>query len=201
MVSVLAFPVQTVAVIGAGIMGRGIAQGTALGGYRTILEDLLPNALRKAKDEFRDTLYQAVEMEEATAEAANAALARLECADSVEDAAREADFIIEAVPDELESKLEIFTLLDKICRPQTMLTSNTSLLSITEIASVTYRPNKCVGMRFVIPVHKMKQLEVVGARDTDEQTIAAAVEVGRRMGKQVLVVQDSQISSPTSSTL
>lgn len=201
MVSVLTLPVQTVAVIGAGIMGRGIAQGTALGGYRTILEDLLPNALRKAIDEFRDTLYQAVEMEEATAEAANAALARLECADSVEEAAREADFIIEAVPDELESKLEIFTLLDKICRPQTMLASNTSSLSITEIASVTYRPNKCVGMRFINPVHKMKQLEVIRARDTDEQTVATAVEVARRMGLQALVVDDNLTSSPAIAAL
>jgi 3-hydroxybutyryl-CoA dehydrogenase len=200
-VSVLTLPVQTVAVIGAGIMGRGIAQGTALGGYRTILEDLLPNALRKAIDEFRDTLYQAVEMEEATAEAANAALARLECADSVEEAAREADFIIEAVPDELESKLEIFTLLDKICRPQTMLASNTSSLSITEIASVTYRPNKCVGMRFINPVHKMKQLEVIRARDTDEQTVATAVEVARRMGLQALVVDDNLTSSPAIAAL
>ncbi len=97
---------------------------------------------------------------------ANAAFGRLEYAGSVEEAAREADLVIEAVPEEMESKIEIFTLLDKICRPGTILASNTSSLSITEIASVTYRAKKCVGMHFFNPVHKMKLLEVVrGARN------------------------------------
>jgi 3-hydroxybutyryl-CoA dehydrogenase len=189
-------PIQTVAVIGAGIMGRGIAHGAALGGYRTILEDLLPNALRKAEDEIRTALDESVELGEISVAAAKAAFGRLEYAGSVEEAAREADFVIEAVPDELESKIEIFTLLDKICRPHTMMASNTSWLSIAEIAGVTYRPRKCVGMRFVNPVHKMKLLEIVRTPDTDEETVVASVAVGRRMGKEVLVIQESPASSP-----
>ncbi len=91
----------------------------------------------------------------------------------------------------MESKIEIFTLLDKICRPTTMLASNTSSLSVTEIASVTYRAKKCVGMHFFNPVHKMKLLEVVRALETDDDTLATVVEVGKRMGKEVVVIKES----------
>jgi 3-hydroxybutyryl-CoA dehydrogenase len=183
--------VKTVAVIGAGIMGRGIAHAAAIGGYRTILEDLLPNALRKAESEIRANLDKAVELGKVNASDAQAALARIEYASSVDEAARQADLVIEAVPEELESKIEIFTLLDKICRPTTILASNTSSLSITEIASVTYRAKKCVGMHFFNPVHKMKLLEVVRALETDAETLAAAVDVGKRMGKEVVVVKEA----------
>ncbi len=183
--------IQTVAVIGAGTMGRGIAHAAAVGGYRTILEDLLPNALRKAESEIKAIQDKAVELGKATPADAAAALGRLTYAGSVEEAAREADLVIEAVPEEMESKIEIFTLLDKICRPQTILASNTSSLSITEVASVTYRAKKCLGMHFFNPVHKMKLLEVVRALETDDETLAAAIEVGRRMGKEVVVIRES----------
>ena len=183
--------VQTIAVIGAGIMGRGIAHASALGGYRTILEDILPAALRKAETEIRANLDKAVELNKVTAADADAAFRRLRYAGSVEEAAREADLVIEAVPEEMESKIEIFTFLDKICRPSTILASNTSSLSVTEIASVTYRAKKCVGMHFFNPVHKMKLLEIVRALETDEETLATAVEVGKRMGKEVVVIKES----------
>src|SRR6266851_3112395 len=98
-------------------MGRGIAQVAALGGYRTVLEDLLPAVLRKAEGEIRANLDKTVELKKVSAQEADAAFARLEYAGSVEEAAREADLVIEAVPEEMESKVEIFTLLDKICRP------------------------------------------------------------------------------------
>jgi 3-hydroxybutyryl-CoA dehydrogenase len=183
--------VRTIAVIGAGIMGRGIAHAAALGGYRTILEDLLPNALRKAETEIRANLDQAVELGKVDAADADAAFSRLEYAGSVDEAAREADLVIEAVPEELESKIEIFTMLDKICRPTTILASNTSSLSVTEIASVTYRAKKCVGMHFFNPVHKMRLLEVVRALETDADTLAAVVEVGKRMRKEVVVIKEA----------
>src|SRR5436305_839636 len=172
-------------------MGRGIAHAAAVGGYRTILEDLLPNALRKAESEIRAKLDKGVELNKVTAADAEAAFKRLEYAGSVEEAAREADLVIEAVPEEMESKIEIFTLLDKICRPTTILASNTSSLSVTEIASVTYRAKRCLGMHFFNPVHKMKLLEIVRALETDDATLAACVEVGRRMGKEVVVVKES----------
>jgi 3-hydroxybutyryl-CoA dehydrogenase len=183
--------VRTVAVIGAGIMGRGIAHAAALGGYRTILEDILPSALRRAGDEIRANLDKAVELGKVSAGEAKDAMGRMEYAGAVDEAARAADLVIEAVPEEMESKIEIFTLLDKICRPETILASNTSSLSITEIASVTYRPKKCVGMHFFNPVHKMKLLEIVRALETSDDTLATAVEVGRRMKKEVVVIKES----------
>src|SRR3954447_20442555 len=128
--------IKTVAVIGAGIMGRGIAHAAALGGFRTILEDVLPGALRKAESEIRANLDKAVEIGKVARPDADAAFGRLEYASSVEQAARDADLVIEAVPEEMESKVKIFTLLDKICRPATILASNTSSLSLTEISSV-----------------------------------------------------------------
>ena len=183
--------IKTVAVIGAGTMGRGIAHVAALGGFRTILEDLLPNALRKAESDIRANLDKSVELGKVSSDDARQAMSRMEYAGSVEQAVREADLVIEAVPEEMESKIEIFTLLDKICRPETILASNTSSLSITEIASVTYRAKKCLGMHFFNPVHKMKLLEIVKALETDEQTVNAAAEVGRRMGKEVVVIKES----------
>jgi len=183
--------IRTIAVIGAGIMGRGIAHAAALGGYRTILEDILPTALRKAETEIRSNLDKAVELGKVTKADADSAFERLEYASSVEQAAREADLVIEAVPEEMESKIEIFTLLDKVCRPTTILASNTSSLSVTEIASVTYRAPKCVGMHFFNPVHKMKLLEIVRALETSDDTLAGAVEVGRRMGKEVVAIKES----------
>ena len=192
--------VSTIAVIGAGTMGRGIAHVAALGGYRTILEDLLPNALRKAESEIRSHLEKAVESGKVSTGEAEAAFARLEYAGGVEEAAREADLVIEAVPEEMESKIEIFTLLDKICRPGTILASNTSSLSITEIASVTYRAKKCVGMHFCNPVHKMNLLEIVRALETDDDTLATAIDVGRRMGKEVVIIKESPTLSPAAFT-
>ena len=182
--------VGTIAVIGAGRVGRGIAQVAALGGYRTILEDLLPNALRRAESEIRDSLDQAVDSSRVSFEAARIAFSRLEFAGSVEEAARLADLVIEAVPEELESKIEMFTLLDKICRPGTILASHLTSLSITEISRVTYRAKNCLGMRFAEPVDREKRLEVIRGQETDDATLAAAVEVGRRMGKDVVVVKD-----------
>jgi 3-hydroxybutyryl-CoA dehydrogenase len=183
--------IKTIAVIGAGTMGRGIAHVAALGGYRTILEDLLPNALRRAESEIRTNLDKAVTLGKVAADDAEAAVGRLEYADSVESAAREADLVIEAVPEELESKIEIFTLLDKVCRPSTILASNTSSLSVTEIAGVTYRAKKCLGMHFFNPVHKMKLIEIVRAQETDDETLAAAIDVGKRMGKETVVIKES----------
>ena len=183
--------IKAIAVIGAGTMGRGIAHAAALGRYRTILEDILPGALRRAETEIRANLDKAVELGKVTSADAKAAFNRVEYAGSVDEAARQADLVIEAVPEEMESKIEIFTLLDKICRPTTILASNTSSLSLTEIASVTYRPTKIVGMHFFNPVHKMKLLEVVRALETDDDTLATAVDVGRRMGKEVVVIRES----------
>jgi 3-hydroxybutyryl-CoA dehydrogenase len=184
-------PIRTVAVIGAGVMGWGIAHAAALAGYRTILEDIVPASLRKAKTEIRAHLNKAVEQRRIEGPEADVVFSRIEYVSTVEEAARQADLVIEAVPDEMESKIEIFTLLDKVCKPGTILASNTACMSVTEMASVTYRASQCLGMRFFNPVESMKQLEVVRALETDEATIAACIEVGRRMGKEVVIVEES----------
>lgn len=192
--------IRTVAVIGAGILGRGIAYAAALGGYRTILEDLFPNALRKAETEIRAHLDRAVKLGRVNSAEADAAFARLEYAGSIDEAARQAELVIEAVPQELESKMEIFIMLDKFCRPGTILASNAASLSITEIASVTYRAKQCVGMRFFNPEHEGSRIEIVRALETDDDTLAAVVEVGRRMGKEVVVIHEAPAASPVAST-
>jgi 3-hydroxybutyryl-CoA dehydrogenase len=183
--------VRTVAVIGAGAMGRAIAHAAAVGGYRTILEDLLPNALRKAETEIHADLDNAVELGKLAAADANRALGRLEYAGAIDQAARDADLVIEAVPEEMESKIEIFTLLDKICRPATILASTTSSLSVSEISSVTYRANQCVGVHFFNPAPGTKRLEIVRTPETDDETLAAVVEVGKRMGKEIVVLKEA----------
>jgi len=183
--------VKTIAVIGAGIMGRGIAHAAALGGFRTILEDILPASLRRAETEIRGNLDKGVELGKFSRQQADDAFGRIEFASSIDEAARAAELVIEAVPEELESKIEIFTLLDKICAPPTILASNTSSLSITEISSVTYRAPRCIGMHFFNPVHKMKLLEIVRGLETDQFTIDACVDVGKRMGKEVVVIKES----------
>jgi 3-hydroxybutyryl-CoA dehydrogenase len=183
--------IKTVAVIGAGTVGRGVAHVAALGGYRTILEDILPASLRRAGGEIRGFLDQAIGMGRVSTADADAAFQRLEYAGTVEEAARQADLVIEAVPEEPESKREIFILLDKICRPHTILAANTRSLSVNEIASVTYRPHKVAGMRFIHPVQAMTRLELVRGQATDEATVAACAAVGRRLGMEVVVIEEA----------
>jgi len=183
--------IKTVAVIGAGNVGRGVAHAAALGGYRTILEDILPASLRRAGSEIRGYLDQAIGLGRVSRADADAAFQRLEYAGTVEEAARQADLVIESVPEELESKREIFILLDKICRPHTILAANTQSLSVTEIASVTYRPHEVAGMRFTHPVHAMTRLELVRGQATDDETVAACAAVGRRLGMEVVVIREA----------
>lgn len=183
--------VNTIAVIGAGTMGRGIAYAAALGGYRTILEDVSALVLQQGLAYVRETLEEGVARGKVTPQQKEQALARLGSAGSVEEACREADLLIEAVPEEMELKVDIFCILDKFAKPGAIFASNTSSLSISEIAAVTCRPEKCVGMHFFNPVPKMKLLEIVRALETSEDTLATCREVGRRMGKEVIVVRES----------
>jgi 3-hydroxybutyryl-CoA dehydrogenase len=184
--------IKTLAVIGAGSLGRSIAYAAALAGYRTIVEDILPASLRRAENEVRDHLAQAIAQGRLTEAKAAAALACLQYAGSVEEAARQADLVIEAVPDEMESKLEIFTLLDKISKPHTILACTTATLNVTEIASITYRPGKILGLCFSNLADEMGHLEIVRAAETDDETIAACAEIGRRMSKEVVVREEDK---------
>jgi 3-hydroxybutyryl-CoA dehydrogenase len=183
--------VKTIGVIGAGAMGRGIAYAAACGGYRTILEDVSPEMLEQGIAYIRQNLEQGLAHGKVTEEQRNIALANLTTSRSVEDLCREAELLIEAVPEEMEVKLEIFTLFDKFALPGAILASNTSSLSITELAAITFRAEHCIGMHFFNPVPKMKLLEIVRALETSEATVKACAEVGRRMGKEVVVIRES----------
>jgi 3-hydroxybutyryl-CoA dehydrogenase len=183
--------VKTIGVIGAGTMGRGIAYAAALGGYRTILQDVMPENLVNGTTWIKKALEEGVTRGKVTEEDSSAALRRIEAVSTVEAACRESDFLIEAVPEEMELKLELYTLFDKFARPNAVLASNTSSLSIAEMAEMTYRPELCVGMHFFNPVPKMRLIEIVRAPKTSDVTIAACREVGARMGKEVVVVKES----------
>lgn len=183
--------VKTITVVGAGTMGRGIALVAALGGYATVLEDISGQMLDAALAEIRTTLDEAVERGKTTRAEADVALSRIRPEKVLHNCARATDLVIEAVPEDMDTKIEVFTQLDQAAPPHTLFASNTSSLSITEMASVTYRPRQFLGMHFFNPVHKMKLLELVKGLETSEETLQAAEAVGRRMGKEAVWVRES----------
>lgn len=183
--------IQTIAVIGSGTMGRGIAYAAALGGYRTILEDVSAAMREQGVAWIHETLEEGLKRGKLTAEQKEGVFARLTTAASVEEACRPADMIIEAVPEDMELKLEIFTILDKFAKPGAILASNTSSLSVTEMAAITTRAEFCLGMHFFNPVQKMKLLEIVRALETSDAVVEACREAGGRMGKEAVVVRES----------
>ena len=176
--------------IGAATPGASIAQFAAAAGFHTILEDILPASLRRAEADIRLAFERSIARGASTRPAADAALARIEYASSVEQAARAADLVIEAVPDELESKIEILTLLDKLSRPATIFAVSSPSFSVAELAGVTYRAEKVLGMRFSLPLEKEELLEIVRTRETTDETVAACAEAGRRMVRKVMVREE-----------
>jgi 3-hydroxybutyryl-CoA dehydrogenase len=183
--------VKTIAVIGAGTMGRGIAYASALGGYRTILEDISHSKSQEAVAWIQRAFDEGVSRGKVEAAIRGVALKQLTTANKVEDAIREADLIIEAVPEEMEMKMELFTIFDKFAKANAIFASNTSSLSITEMSDVTVYRERCIGMHFFNPVPKMKLIELVKTPLTSDETVATCREIGRRMGKEVVVVKDS----------
>lgn len=184
-------PIRTVTVVGAGTMGHGIAQVAAQAGYAVRLADSVPGAAARGFERIRQNLDGALERGKATAESREAALARLTASDDVETAARGADLVIEAIPEKLELKRELFSRLEKILPPPSILATNTSSLSVAAIAGAVSHPERVVGMHFFNPVHLMKLVEVVTHPGTADATRDAAVAVARRMGKEPIVVKDS----------
>jgi len=183
--------IQNVAVLGAGLMGRGIAHAAALGGYATTLQDTSREQLDKAANEISAILEKGVAMGRVPEQEALEARRRLRTHTSLEDAARQADLVIEAVPERMDLKVEIFAQLDRVAPAHAILASNTSSLSITEMAAATRRAPQVVGMHFFNPVHRMKLLELVRALETSEKTLAQCEEVGRKMGKECVTVRES----------
>jgi 3-hydroxybutyryl-CoA dehydrogenase len=183
--------IQRIGVIGAGIMGRGIAQVAATGGFETWLQDIDPQQLAESVEKIDSSLQRAIERGKAPASTLAALRANLRTTTSLEEAGRAADLIIEAVPERIHLKLEILGELDRTCPAHTILATNTSSLSVTEIAAVTRRAPQVVGMHFFNPVPRMRLLEIVRALESNDATIHAVEDVGRRMDKDTVVVRES----------
>jgi 3-hydroxybutyryl-CoA dehydrogenase len=183
--------IQSIGVVGAGTMGRGIAYVSALGGYRTFLFDTQPGQIDGAMNTIRRDFDKAVEKGLVTREAADAALERLVPCTQLEQAGRESDLVIEAVPESMALKIELFQKLEPRCPGGTIFATNTSALSITEMAAATGRPHSVIGLHFFNPVPRMKLLEIVRGLETSDATVDVCREVGVRMGKEIAVVSES----------
>lgn len=183
--------IRNIAVIGSGLMGRGIAHVSALGGYRTTVVDISDEILQKALGTIRSEMDKAISIGKLTAEQKDKALSLLIPETSLEKAAADADLVIEAVPEDMKLKIETFSRLDKAAPPHAVFASNTSSMSITEMAAVTSRAPLFCGMHFFNPVHKMKLLEIVTGLETSPEVVKIAEEVGRQMGKETVVVRES----------
>lgn len=188
--------IRTIGVIGAGPLGCSIACASALAGYAAILEDVLPEIRKKGMQAIERTLLDTLARGEISAERKKQALANVSTAATVEDVCRVADLLIDALPEEFELKLEIFTIFDKFAKPGAILASATTTVSIQDLAAMTYRRENCVGLRFREPVAEMTHLEIVGARDTTDEVLEACTEVARRMGKPILATRELAASLP-----
>jgi 3-hydroxybutyryl-CoA dehydrogenase len=183
--------VQRVAVIGAGTMGTGIAQVAARAGYRTEIYDALEGAARRSIDRIGESLSRAVEKGKCTQEEREATLSRLSIAPDLETAASGADLVIEAAPEDLALKRDLFGRLSKAARSDAILASNTSSLPVTAIAAATSHPGRVVGLHFFNPVPVMKLLEIVQGERTDPMVVTTCRAIGARLGKEVVVVRDA----------
>src|SRR5271154_6857607 len=160
--------VKTIAIIGAGTAGRGIAYASALAGFRTIVEDVSDSMIAKALTWIRESLGKDV-LDPAAREAA---ISLISTSRIVDEAIRNADLIIETVPDELEMKLELFTIFDKFAKPNAIFASTTSLLSISDFSDIVIARDRCVGMRFFNERLNANLIEIVRTSYTSEETVA-----------------------------
>lgn len=174
--------VKKLYVVGSGAMGSGIAQTAATHGIQVIMNDINEEFVAKGYNKIKKSLEKAVTKGRMTEEAKGVALANLTTTVSLEDA-KDADFVIEAASENKEIKLGIFKQLDKICKPEAILASNTSSLPITEIAAATKRPDQVIGTHFFNPVPAMKLLEIVMGLQTSEATYEAALALGQQLEK------------------
>jgi 3-hydroxybutyryl-CoA dehydrogenase len=183
--------VKTIAVVGAGTMGRGIAYAAALGGFQTIIEDVNDSVLAKAMDWIREAFDEGVKRGKVETSLSEAALGRITTSSFVKEAIHDAELIIEAVPEEVEIKRELFAMLDKFAKPNAIFASNTSSLSISDFTDGVAAGHRCIGMHFFNPVPKMRLVEIVRMAQTSDETVAACVAVAHRMHKETVVVNEA----------
>jgi 3-hydroxybutyryl-CoA dehydrogenase len=181
--------IQTIVVVGAGTMGNGIAQTAAVAGYKVVMTDIDPQALARGRAAIAKSIEKLAAKKAVTDAQKAAALAV--ATDTSLDPAAQADLVIEAATENPQLKLKIFAELDRRAPADALLASNTSSIPITRLAGATGRPDQVIGMHFFNPVPLMKLLEVIRGLVTSDETMAAALEVGRRMGKEPIEAKDS----------
>ena len=181
--------IQKIFVVGGGFMGSGIAQTAITAGYQVVINDISDALVERSIAGIEKMLEKNVAKGRMTAEAKAAAMARLTGSASL-DGAADADLVIEAVAERADVKKRVFSQLSEICREDAILATNTSSISIAELACVVRRPERFLGMHFFSPVPLMKLLEIVRAIATSAETVAAAKEVGERLGKVCIVSKD-----------
>jgi len=181
--------IKTIGVVGAGTMGAGIAQIAAQSGFNVILRDISDKALERGMNIIKKSLGRLVKKGKLSQEDADAIVGRIKTTKELKDLA-DADYVIEAVFEKMEIKKEIFGELDRLTRSDVILATNTSSLSITEIAASTSRPDKVVGMHFFNPVPVLPLVEIVQGLTTSDETVNTAYELAKKFGKTPIKTKD-----------
>lgn len=184
--------IKTIAVIGAGTMGSGIAQVAAEAGFEVILRDLEDNFVHRGMSNINKNLGRAVDKGKRSKEEAEEIVGRIRGTTNLEDLSV-ADLVVEAVVENMDLKKELYGELDRVCKPDAVIASNTSGLSITEMASVTRRPDQVIGMHFFNPVPVMKLVEVIMGASTAKETFQLIIEVSRKLGKEPIAVNEAPL--------
>lgn len=182
--------IRKVGVAGCGLMGAGIAQVSIQAGYQTVVSEINDELLNKGIDSIKANLDRLVQKGRMSEEEGKAILGRLKGTTNISDFA-DCDLVIEAIIEKMELKRELFATLDQICPEHTIFASNTSTLSIAEMAAATKRPDRVLGMHFFNPVPVMRLIEIVRSLATSDETLSIAVEFGKTLGKEIVIVKDS----------
>lgn len=183
--------IYSIAVLGAGIMGHGIAHAAMTAGFDTRLFDVSEKALALARTEIESIGRVGVERGKVTSSEVTDSMERLTLCQDIASAVDGIGLVIEAVPEQMDLKLALLNDLEQLAPQQAIIASNTSALSLTEMSAALSDPGRAVGMHFFNPVHKMKLVEIVRTLDTTSETIHTIEEIGRRMGKETVVIRES----------
>ena len=183
--------IKNILVLGAGTMGHGIAQTAAQAGFQVSLYDLKQEFIDSGVKRITQNLNKGIERGKLTGTDKESTLNRIAATTDLQTAASACDLVIEAILEQMDLKRQIFGDLNRLCPAHAILASNTSSLSLTELANATSRPAQVIGMHFFNPVHIMKLLEVIVAKQTSDDTLQTVLSVGERLGKDCIVVKDS----------
>jgi 3-hydroxybutyryl-CoA dehydrogenase len=183
--------VRRIAVLGAGTMGHGIAHAALAAGYDTVIYDVAQAAIDRGRAAVEVILAKGIELGKLGADEARATLERLRVTTDLRDALADADFVIEAAPERIDIKLALLADVQRHAPAHAVIVSNTSALSVTEMAGSLDNPRRVAGMHFFNPVHKMKLVEIVRALESSPETLEAVDAVARRMGKETVLVRES----------